>query len=183
MIQHLERANAALDKLARQAVRGVDDIARQEEDYEAAQAALAPYKEIGNLIVARKMGLKIADSEVGAIVAALESGERGTLTEKQTQMLKQAETVLGQQEPIHWELDFTTVLKPRFADGSWDNDGFDTMIGNPPFIGGKKISTGTGQTIHRIPQGSFPPSANTTDLCAYFFRQAFDLIKKGGDSG
>src|SRR5690606_8525865 len=40
--------------------------------------------------------------------------------------------------PFHWPLEFPEV----FADGK---DGFDAMVGNPPFIAGKRLTTRLGE--------------------------------------
>jgi methylase of polypeptide subunit release factors len=61
------------------------------------------------------------------------------------------------------------------------NPGFDAVVGNPPFLGGKRISSEYGdsyrdwlQTLHKGAEGG-------ADLVAHFFRRAFGLIRKDGD--
>lgn len=43
-----------------------------------------------------------------------------------------------EREPIHWPLAFPEVF---------EKGGFDAVIGNPPFLGGKKITGATGVRI------------------------------------
>jgi len=70
---------------------------------------------------------------------------------------------------FHWHLEFPEV----FANG-----GFDCILGNPPFMGGKKISTFLGEKLRNYLTLVYSPFSNTTDLCAGFFRKAFDVINK-----
>jgi len=75
---------------------------------------------------------------------------------------------------FHWHLEFPEV----FVQG-----GFDVIIGNPPFMGGLKISGTYGNKYRRWLEVAFDPYAGTADLCATFFRQAFRLLKPGGRIG
>ncbi|MES2177837.1 MAG: DNA methyltransferase [Gemmatimonadota bacterium] len=78
--------------------------------------------------------------------------------------------------PFHWDVEFAEVFgRP--------NPGFDAIVGNPPFLGGKRISTANGgpyrdwlSTIHEGASGN-------TDLVAHFFRRAFSLLNRGGTFG
>lgn len=180
VVQRLAQANAALARLAQHAVRGVEDIAAQEEDYAAAQVALAPYQTIGDLIVARKLGVKIANSELNAMARLLEEGKQDLLTETQKSLWSQAREALGQQETIHWELAFPTVFRPDMAEGVQQARGFDIVIGNPPFLGGFKIKREIGSRFAEYLKRSYTPTAGQADLCSYVFRKAFDITQDHG---
>ncbi|MFZ4595858.1 MAG: Eco57I restriction-modification methylase domain-containing protein, partial [Verrucomicrobiaceae bacterium] len=78
--------------------------------------------------------------------------------------------------PFHWEIEFPEV----FARG---NGGFDAFIGNPPFLGGTMISTANSRIYLEWLYDSFPESGNRMDLVAYFFRRAFNLVRKDGALG
>lgn len=82
-----------------------------------------------------------------------------------------AQLLMGGRKCLHWELVFPDVL----MDG-----GFDAFVGNPPFIGGKKISGSLGTDYLSYLKSNFQASGATTDLCAYFFRRAFTLLKTSG---
>lgn len=75
---------------------------------------------------------------------------------------------------FHWPLEFPEV----FARG-----GFDVVLGNPPFMGGKKISRTLGKRYRGWLEITFKPWENTADLCAAFFRRAFNIIRPGGRLG
>ncbi|MFD9946738.1 Eco57I restriction-modification methylase domain-containing protein [Nonomuraea sp. NPDC059023] len=88
-------------------------------------------------------------------------------------------------QPIHWPLVFPEVFEdvsgpvPRAA-------GFDAIIGNPPFLGGTKI-TGSLGTAYReylaeaIARGE--RAGGRVDLVAYFVLLAHDLLSRGGQTG
>lgn len=75
---------------------------------------------------------------------------------------------------FHWALAFAEVCAPG---------GFDVILGNPPFMGGKRISTFFGSEYRHWLDSIFQPFENTADLCAAFFRRAFSLLKPGGRLG
>lgn len=76
---------------------------------------------------------------------------------------------------FHFELEFADV----FASG-----GFDAIIGNPPFVGGKRISTSMGAVYREyIVRRVAGRQSGSADLCAYFFLRAMSLLLDGGCLG
>lgn len=74
--------------------------------------------------------------------------------------------------PFHWVLEFPEV----FADG-----GFDAITGNPPFLGGKKITTAFGTPYRNYLVAHLAETrTGAADLVSYFFLRAFSLLKPGG---
>ncbi|WP_197089041.1 MULTISPECIES: Eco57I restriction-modification methylase domain-containing protein [Pseudomonas fluorescens group] len=79
--------------------------------------------------------------------------------------------------PFHWPLEFPEVF-------AQERGGFDGMIGNPPFLGGQRI-TGVSGTAFRdwlvahIADGR----RGSADLVAYFFLRAWSLLHEGGGFG
>ncbi len=71
---------------------------------------------------------------------------------------------------FHWFLAFPEV----FSVG-----GFDTILGNPPFLGGKKISTNYGDEYLSWIKGIFKEKGSS-DLAGYFFRRAFEILRLDG---
>lgn len=78
--------------------------------------------------------------------------------------------------PFHWELEFPEV----FGRG---RDGFDSVIGNPPFLGGTLITGANSGPYLDWLKTSYSGAGNRTDLVAYFFRRAFDLLQEHGTLG
>ncbi|MDO5113273.1 MAG: N-6 DNA methylase, partial [Planctomycetia bacterium] len=66
-----------------------------------------------------------------------------------------------------------------FPDG-----GFDALIGNPPFLGGRKIRRMLGDDYFQFLTEEFAPGVSgNADLCAYFFRLAEKVARPGGICG
>ena len=78
--------------------------------------------------------------------------------------------------PFHWEIEFPEVFDRR-------NSGFDAVVGNPPFLGGKRISTTLGDSYRDWLSVVHRESSSNADVVAHFFRRAFDLIRFGGTFG
>ncbi len=131
--------------------------------------------------------------------AVQEALSRGSLTDPQL-----AGSILaGRTERafFHWALEFAEVFSgehesTRTADHESHADaltlspshalkqrGFDVILGNPPFMGGLRISGKFGQPYRRWLEYAFRPFDGTADLCAAFFRRAFGLLKPGGRLG
>jgi N-6 DNA Methylase len=78
--------------------------------------------------------------------------------------------------PFSWEIEFPEVFDR-------DNGGFDCIVGNPPFVGGKKISTNYGDEYLAWIVEQHPESKGNADLVAHFFRRGFTLLRDGGTFG
>ena len=59
--------------------------------------------------------------------------------------------------PFHWEIEFPEVFDR-------DSPGFDGIVGNPPFLGGTRISTVLGMTYFQWLTTRFPPGQHLCDL-------------------
>lgn len=86
----------------------------------------------------------------------------------QSRQLAQATAIAEERRFFHWFLEFPEV----FAQG-----GFDCILGNPPFLGGQKLSTNYGHSYLNWLHTIYAPAKGTTDLVAYFFRRIYNIIK------
>ena len=73
-------------------------------------------------------------------------------------------------KPLHWCLAFPEVFLK-------ETQGFDAIVGNPPFVGGSKISGGFGVSyreflVHQIGADE----RGLADFVAYFFLRSFSLL-------
>ena len=57
------------------------------------------------------------------------------------------------------------------------------MLGNPPFLGGRNTTVVMGSDYQRWLAQEYEPSPRSADLCAFFFRRAFTLLRAGGTIG
>jgi hypothetical protein len=107
--------------------------------------------------------------------------------------------LLGDRRPFHWPLEFPEVfgpeiVEPKESDGSlvpaslaeWTphGPGFGAITGNPPFMGGQKITGALGTPyrdylVEHVANGK----RGSADLCAYFFLRAGKLVHDSGDIG
>ncbi|MCX7789469.1 MAG: N-6 DNA methylase, partial [Chloroflexaceae bacterium] len=78
--------------------------------------------------------------------------------------------------PFHWAIEFPEVFQRA-------NPGFDAVVGNPPFLGGSKISSSFGPAYLDWVLELHEESHGNADLVAHFFRRAFTLIRDGGTLG
>lgn len=80
-------------------------------------------------------------------------------------------------KPFHWVVEFPEVFQRK-------EKGFDAIVGNPPFMGGQKI-TGALGTDYRNYLVDFLAGGQrgSADICAYFFLQANDLMNHNGGFG
>lgn len=138
-----------------------------------AEAATAKVKALADCLIAFELrGFDGEEYEDQRAVAAdhAEVAMRKPLPEFQTYASGQ----LRGRRPFHWAVEFPEV----FARG-----GFDAFVGNPPFMSGSRISTRLGDEFYRFIKSAYPSSRGQTDLCAFFFLRAFDLIVAHGNSG
>ncbi|GAA0771554.1 hypothetical protein E1180_05560 [Roseibium denhamense] len=79
-------------------------------------------------------------------------------------------------QPFHWELEFPEVFDR-------ENPGFDAMVGNPPFLGGRSISTRNGASYIAWLKHGRDDVDGGADLVAHFFRRAYSLLRQKGAMG
>ena len=61
--------------------------------------------------------------------------------------------------------------------------GFDLMIGNPPFLGGRQCAAVLGQSYTTRLHHLYPGSKKSADLCAFFVRRCAELSRPRGMIG
>ncbi|KUJ68707.1 type II restriction endonuclease subunit M [Streptomyces albus subsp. albus] len=78
-------------------------------------------------------------------------------------------------KPLHWILAVPDVM---------ERGGFDAIVGNPPFLGGQKLTGTMGSNVrdwfvHTLANGR----KGSADLVAYFFLRAYGLLSRRGGLG
>jgi hypothetical protein len=78
--------------------------------------------------------------------------------------------------PIHWPVEAPDIFVER--------EGFDAVVGNPPFLGGKKLSNAFGKNVRNwLVNVIADQRPGNADLAAYFFLRARSLLAQQGTLG
>lgn len=76
---------------------------------------------------------------------------------------------------VHWPLEIPEVM---------ENGGFDAIIGNPPFLGGQKLTRTMGENVREWYISTLADgNRGSADLCAYFYLRSYSLMRKGATLG
>jgi hypothetical protein len=78
--------------------------------------------------------------------------------------------------PFHWQIEFPEVF-------ARPNGGFDAIVGNPPFLGGKRISGALGKRYADWICDLHAGINGNADVVAHFFRRAYELLRNGASFG
>lgn len=133
----------------------------------------------GDLVVAaffsadKEKARKEKRNELLARVAAyLRTGDLKTRPTDATQLHSAKHAI----NPFHWQIEF-----PEAFGG--EHGGFDAIVGNPPFLGGRRTSTVLGDRYSDWLFENNSESSSNSDLVAFFFRRAFGLLNAAGTFG
>lgn len=111
------------------------------------------------------------------------------------QAVATAEELAQKNRFFHWQLEFpevfgqiTTSEKQKDQETAHQiatphSPGFDVILGNPPFMGGLKISGNLGDKYRHWMEVAYQSFGGTADLCAAFYRRAYNLLKPGARMG
>lgn len=92
-----------------------------------------------------------------------------SLSKDRSSILK-AKIIARERHFFHWFLEFPEVFV---------NGGFDCILGNPPFLGGQKLSGTFGNNYLEWLKSAFAP-IGAVDLVTYFYRRIFTIIRENG---
>lgn len=85
------------------------------------------------------------------------------------------ETDYERWRPLHWVLEAPDVML--------DHGGFDAVVGNPPFLAGKKIAIATGSDFESWTKVDLAGQRGSADICAHFIRRAWSILNGKGSIG
>lgn len=194
----LERALAKRRELESFQVLSIEDAERKAELLHEAQTALKYVKLVADLLVGAGLthagNAKQMDVKLEYLLALVQEmlDDRNSEDERESHlealrkwangMLRSEERgVVRERRPFHWALEFPEVFSlEREAKAR----GFDAMVGNPPFQGGKKITGALGTDyrdflLDNVANGE----RGCADLCAYFLLRARTLLRVRGQFG
>ncbi|MCR5162551.1 MAG: N-6 DNA methylase [Thermoguttaceae bacterium] len=180
----VNEAIALRQRLVQTKINDIQDVHRMEDLHSAAQSelrkcrVLADYF-IGNVLVTPMKKLQeYLDRRSFTIDVVLNGTEDDCeRTRIEAQKLLNTDLPPGKphRHPFHWALEFPEVFQAG---------GFDAICGNPPFSGGQHL-TGTLGTAYRnyLVNHIADETKGSADLVAYFYLNAFRLLKPDGIFG
>jgi len=154
----------------------VEDVEAQEELLKEAEDKIARLRCAADLLVSAEFwGEDAKDKQEKVRHAAVVAGhyiEKGPTEEFE----EKAEKERRGQKMFHWPLEFPEVVVER--------GGFDAFVGNPPFMGGQRISGAMGSEYRKhITSQLSGGTKGSADLCAYFFLRAAMLMNQSSALG
>ena len=154
----------------------VEDVQRQERLLAEANEKIARLRCAADLLVSAEFwGENAKDKLERTRHAAVKCGyyvDQGPTAEFEQVAAKERRG----QTMFHWPLEFPEVVVKR--------KGFDAIIGNPPFVGGQRLTGSLGVPyreflVDHIGRGR----RGSADLCSYFFLNAARLLRVEGGFG
>jgi hypothetical protein len=154
-------------------IRDVEAMARLDAD--ARQKLEVPERIadalIGEVFALGGNGVALENALASLAVQAGQAiqGDREVLASMRRRSVAALSTDLPAEKParrlFHWPLEFPEVF-------STPSGGFDAVIGNPPFLGGRRITYRHSESLLAYLKAWLYGAAGTTDLCVYFLLRA-----------
>ncbi len=89
----------------------------------------------------------------------------------QNRKIAKATAVAFELRFFHWFIEFPEVV---------NQNGFDCILGNPPYLGGSKISNSFGDNYLNSLRYYYPFAKGWTDLVGFFVRRDFEIVSING---
>jgi hypothetical protein len=178
--QRIKEAIELRREIERHQELDIHDVRHKAQLLEQAEAAMQRAKLAADLIIApslhfAKVREQVEERErLQAWFIALKTEEN------EANLRERAGAYLEGHTPFHWPLEFPEV----FFDEEDNDRGFDAIIGNPPFVGGQRITGMLGVPYREyLIEALAGGRKGSADLVAYFYLRAFGLLRKGGSFG
>jgi hypothetical protein len=181
LFRYIEAAAAKRRELETLPSNDNGQIATKTRLHAEAESATAKVKALADLLIALELrGLdgidythkRAEEAEKAQQLLQRDADNKITATDSKSELAKAARESLNGRHPFHWAVEFPEVLS---------RGGFDAFVGNPPFQGGKKISSSTGSDYREfLVRVLASDRKGNADLSAYFILRANILL---GDSG
>lgn len=172
--RHTEQAAELRRKLESLPSHTTDQIAEKACLHAEAEALTAKLKTAADFLVAAELDSPDERTWQNRRVVAASHMQAGWKRDvREFRAIGRSE--LNGKRTFHWAVEFPEV----FAGG-----GFDASFGNPPFMGGRKMRGNLGgDYLHFVTDILFHRSSANADLCAFFFRRSFLLLRPHGVFG
>jgi hypothetical protein len=165
--RHIDEAKKKREVLEAMPSDTPEQIAAKVALYAEAEDAVAKLRAAGDVLVALELkGLKGSAYEAAREAAAdhmMAHWQRGV-----EELRGYADDLLNLRRTLHWPLAFPEIM---------ERGGFNAFVGNPPFMGGGKITGSFGNEYRDYLVSILADGQRgTADLCAYFFLRANHLL-------
>ena len=172
--RHIDEAMKKREELEGMPSDTPEQIAAKAVLFREAEDAVAKLNTIADVLVAVELG----GSKGRAYEAQREISADNMMAlwaEGLTALQEYADRQLVGRQCFHWTLAFPEIIR---------SNGFDAFVGNPPFLGGRRIRSALGESyLSYLIEVAFPNGSGNADLCAFFFRRAVDLLSVRGGFG
>ncbi|KAA1054430.1 Eco57I restriction-modification methylase domain-containing protein [Azospirillum argentinense] len=164
-----------------QDIRDVEEMVRLDD---VARHKLEASEVVAHCLVAKALvaaGRNIDTAALAIDIGKVFEGDEATLKaiadDAADELRVDVEEGAKARRPFHWPLEFPEVF---CREGS----GFDAFVGNPPFLGGQRISGIFGSSYKEYLARSLTlDQAATADLVVFFFLRVYRLVRSGGQIG
>ncbi|WP_419694409.1 Eco57I restriction-modification methylase domain-containing protein [Mesorhizobium muleiense] len=164
----------------REAIRTApDDVTRaiQEARHRRVEEEVEPARQVGDAVIAAFFSADKAKAREQARTG-VESWITANLKPEWERIESAARRFRTDQgwRPFHWQIEFPEVFRR-------DNPGFDAIVGNPPFAQKNLVAQSYGPSFVDLMLIQHSRANGKADLCAFFFRRAFQLLRRDGVFG
>jgi len=155
----------------------VTDADRKEALLKAADTAMRRVRLAGDLLIAPSFVNGKAKDRADLRDRLLVQFSSGKTDDDWLKLRTEADRLLDGQRTFHWQFEFPEVFQRE------DRSGFDAIVGNPPFLGGRRMRGVLGDNYVEALLDFFPGSSLNADLCAFFYLRAFAHLAPQGCFG
>jgi len=180
----LEGALELRTQMRKLPIRDISDIASMASLDSAARAMVERPEVLADAFIATVIEAKSRRDMENRLAAlggeadqALESTKACEKLRADSQRRLASDTIDGQAcDTFHWPLEFPEVFLR-------ENPGFDSFLGNPPFLGNRLWKASHGPILSRIVEVVLGQKPGKVDLCVAFHRRVVQLLRKNGTYG
>jgi hypothetical protein len=185
LFRYVEEASKKRRELEALPSNDYADIETKSRLYADAEVATAKLKAIADCLIAFELrglngdaydqGRTDEGEKLQLLMKHDADAEIRTTTYSQSELSRVAGENLQGRSTFHWPVEFPEVF---------ERGGFDAFVGNPPYMGGQKITRNFSTEyrnflIRSIADGT----TGSADLCAYFFLRGLRLLSRNGILG
>lgn len=191
----LEKAREKRERLESFTVMDIRDAEEKERLLQEAEEAVQDVRTIADVLVgaalatAGKSERDFDDMRVAQAELVREAFD-GDVTEQTRakridKLARRAQELLDEgrpasqppRRPMHWVLEFPEIFAGQ-------ESGFHGIVGNPPFVGGRRIRSNLGADyLNYLTNVLCTRGSGNADLCAYMFLRAAQVLCSGGGFG